>query len=390
MPVNLRQVTGKHLHRAFMHLPSRLYRNDPLWIPHLKQDLEKVFDPKRNRLFKSGDFARWVLFDDNDKPIGRVAAFFDAKTAGTWSQPTGGIGFFECINDQRAANMLFDACKDWLGKNGMEAMDGPINFGERNMFWGLLAKNFDEPPAYGMNHNPPYYVQLFENYGFQIFYEQWMYHRAMYEAEPVVFEKSERLLAQHPKARVTSARKMTIEEMAGAFEEVFNAAWGNHEGVGRVTFERAYKVIRSIRQVMDPDIILYAWDGDRPIGFYLNLPELNQIFRYVPKGNLNWLGKLIFLWHKWRHTPDRMYGVIFGVVPEYQGKGVESLMVRYASEHVLPLSRYKDTILAWVGDFNVKMIRVCENLGAKVFRVYHTYRYLFDRTKPFERHRVIT
>jgi hypothetical protein len=64
-------------------------------------------------------------------------------------------------------------------------------------------------------------------------------------------------------------------------------------------------------------------------------------------------------------------------------------MIRYASEHIVPLNRYKDTVLAWIGDFNPKMLRICDNLGAKVWRVFHTYRYLFDRDKPFERHPIL-
>ncbi|OPG94324.1 hypothetical protein B2I21_32060, partial [Chryseobacterium mucoviscidosis] len=75
-------------------------------------------------------------------------------------QPTGGIGFFDCVNDQETANFIFDHCKSWLQERGMEAMDGPINFGERDKFWGLVIEGFIEP-LYGMNYNFPYYKDLF-------------------------------------------------------------------------------------------------------------------------------------------------------------------------------------------------------------------------------------
>ena len=84
---------------------------------------------------------------------------------------TGGIGFFDCIDDQETANFIFDFCKNWLMERGMEAMDGPINFGERDKFWGLLIEGFHEP-LYGMNFHAPYYQKLFENYGFQIYFNQ--------------------------------------------------------------------------------------------------------------------------------------------------------------------------------------------------------------------------
>jgi hypothetical protein len=383
--MDLQEVTDKVSRHLFSDTQRVLYADDPLWIPPLKQDVNRVFDPRQNKLFKTGELTRWVLVD-GAKPVGRIAAFVNGKTANKWDQPTGGIGFFECIDDQVAADVLFDTARDWLTARGMKAMDGPINFGERNLFWGLLAENFTDPPTYGMNHNPRHYIQLFENYGFRVFYKQLMYHRSMYQAEPAVFEKADRLVSDFPKARCTNARGMRIGQMASAFMEVYNAAWGGHEGVEPINYAQAFRGMKSIKPVMDRDIILFAWDGERPIGFYTNLPELNQIFRHVPHGNMNLIGKLIFLWHKWRHTSNRMYGLVFGVVPDYQGKGVEALMIRYASEHILPLNRYKDTVLAWIGDFNPKMIRICENLGCTVWRVFHTYRYLFDRDKHFERH----
>ena len=49
------------------------------------------------------------------------------------------MGFFECINDESVAFAMFDKCKAWLQERGMEAMDGPINFGERDRWWGLVV-----------------------------------------------------------------------------------------------------------------------------------------------------------------------------------------------------------------------------------------------------------
>ena len=80
------------------------------------------------------------------------------------------MGFFECINDKSASILLMDTCRNWLQENGMEAMDGPINFGENDNFWGLLIYGFTHP-AIGMNYNPPYYQEFFESYGFKTYFE---------------------------------------------------------------------------------------------------------------------------------------------------------------------------------------------------------------------------
>lgn len=142
------EVTDKRTLEDWTRLPWRIYAQDANWIPHLKQDVEKVFDPAKNKLLQEGAIVRWVLYGDDGAAIGRIAAFVNPKTARTdRQQPTGGCGFFECIDGQQAANLLFDQARDWLKTRGMEAMDGPVNLGERNMFWGLLIDNFVDSPS---------------------------------------------------------------------------------------------------------------------------------------------------------------------------------------------------------------------------------------------------
>src|SRR4029077_3742817 len=114
--------------------------------------------------------------DENGKLVGRIAAFTHSKYINKGTEfSTGCVGFFDCINNQVAANLLFGAAKDWLQSKGMEAMDGPINFGDRDKWWGLMVEGFDKAPIYGMSYNPPYYERLFEQYGFKNYYNQYYY-----------------------------------------------------------------------------------------------------------------------------------------------------------------------------------------------------------------------
>ena len=179
-----------------------------------------------------------------------------------------------------------------------------------------------------------------------------------------------------------------MDKIADDFLEVYNGAWAGHEGFKEMKRETAHKLIKSMKPVMDPRIVIFAYHEERPIGFFVCIPELNEIFKYV-HGNLNWWGKLKFLWYKKMKPPRTMYGLVFGVVPDWQGKGVEGAIVVYASETIQKNGWYDDLIMTWIGDFNPKMMRINENLGATVTRKYATLRYLFDRNKPFERHPVV-
>jgi hypothetical protein len=381
--MNLIEVNNSSTIEDFHHVPFSIYKNDKNWIPHLKKDIEKVFDPLKNKAFEHGKAIRWII-KDGDKLIGRIAAFVNYKTAHTFQQPTGGIGFFECINNQEAANLLLDTAKNWLMQQGMQAMDGPINFGEKNQFWGLLIDNFTDMSSYAMNYNPEYYKTLFENYGFEIYYKQLVYRRDLsVPAQPIFVRKYNQMITD-PNYKITNIKGKSWKQVANDFREVYNGAWGNHDGFKPMTPEASYKLINAMKPAIDKRIIVFVYYQNKPIAFYVNIPELNEIFRFV-NGDLNLIGKLKFAYHKLMGTPKTMTGVVFGVVAEFQGKGVEGAMIKWTEDHIVGKTPYKNTTLTWIGDFNPKMLKVCENLGAEQFRTLATYRYLFDRTKPFER-----
>jgi len=186
--MKITEVTDNRSVREFHQVPYFIYREDPMWVCPLIDEVEAIFDPAKNSFFKNGEAIRWVLKDEKGKLIGRVAAFINRNKAFKFQQPTGGMGFFECIDDLDAAYMLFDKCRDWLSSRGMEAMDGPINFGENDVNWGLLVDGFTQP-GIGMNYNPPYYRNLFESYGFMYYFEQVSNHLDMKKTFPDRFWK---------------------------------------------------------------------------------------------------------------------------------------------------------------------------------------------------------
>ena len=146
------EVVSESDAKEFLLLPVSIYHDEPNWIRPLDKDIEEVFDAKKNKFFRHGKCTRFLLKEDNQKTIGRIAVFINEKTSKKEDQPTGGIGFFESPNNQQAADLLFNTAKSWLEKNGIQAMDGPINFGERDSWWGLIIDGFD-PVPYKLNQS---------------------------------------------------------------------------------------------------------------------------------------------------------------------------------------------------------------------------------------------
>jgi GNAT superfamily N-acetyltransferase len=256
------------------------------------------------------------------------------------------------------------------------------------MFWGLLIKNFEDPPIYGTNYNPPYYRDLLENYGFQLYFEQLFFKRSAQVAVPAIFHRKFKQLEDDPNICMHDSVGRSVEQIAEDLRTVYNSAWVDHANHKPMDEATSLKLVNTMKPVMDPRLVIFIRYAEKPIAMYISLPELNEIFRYV-NGNLNWWGKLKFVYYRWRGVVNTFTGIVFGVAKEFQGKGIEGALIVYGEKHIVNKKLYKDTVLTWIGDFNPRMIKVCENLGAVNYRTLATYRYLFDRSKPFQRHPII-
>lgn len=384
--MQLKEVQTPADERLFLDVPKSIYAHDPNWIQPLDKDVQEVFDPKKNKAFRAGGEAiRWILLDNSGKAIGRIAAFVNKKYKA--EQPTGGLGFWESPNDPEAARVLLDAARDWLAARGMEAMDGPINFGERDRWWGLQVEGF-QPPLYCMNYNLPYYQALMENYGFRPYFQQICFALDPAQRLQDKFYNRHAELARDPDYSARRVEKSRLDKYAADFTKVYNAAWAGHGG-GKTLEERTVrKMFQSMKPVMDEDIIWFVYHKEEPIAMWVNLPDLNQWFGRLG-GKFGMLQKLRFLWYKTFAPNTRFIGLVFGVIPAFQGKGVDAYMIVEAAKVIQKKAKYKEYEMQWIGDFNPKMINIAESLGTHRSRILTTYRYLFDRQKEFKRHPMV-
>lgn len=377
--------------REFLLLPVRLYKQNPYWIRPLDKDVESVFNPEKNKSFRDGECARWILADDQGVIIGRVAAFILRKTVSRGNdQPTGGMGFFECVENREAAFQLFDVCKEWLLARGMEAMDGPINFGSREKWWGLLVEGFDQEPNYQCNYNFPYYRAFFEDYGFKTYFEQLTYARGIMDplAERLAYKAT--LIADNPDYVFRKISRRELGQLPELIRQVYNKAWANRAENPELTPAQARLLVNQMKPILDLRLLWFGFYRKEPIAFFLSLPEVNQWFKYV-NGSLAGLGVIKFLWAKLFRPNRKAFGILFGVVPEHQGTGADGALIMEARKvfqsGTLPYTHYE---MNWIGDFNPKMIQVVEQVGGHVGKRHITYRKLFDNTKPFRRHPILS
>ena len=373
--MTITEVKDKKTRNAFLDVARLIYKNDPNWVCPLDNDVEAVFDPQKNNFHKHGKCTRWILTNEKGELIGRVAAFINDKKAWNYEQPTGGMGFFECIDDEKAAFLLFDTAKEWLKANNMKAMDGPINFGENDTFWGLLIEGFI-PPSYGMNYNPPYYRKFFEDYGFKIIYEQITNSMDAHRPFPERFTKIAEWVSRKPGYEIIHLEAAKIEKFAADFMEIYNDAWQNFENFVPITRETVMESFRQMKPLMDENLIWFAYVNGEPASFIVILPDANQMIKPL-NGKLDLMGKIKFAYRRWKGV-NRMRAVVMGTKKKFQNHGLESALFIKLKNYVLPLNRYDELELSWVGDFNDKMLALHEAMGATFSKKHATLRYIFS------------
>ncbi len=267
----------------------------------------------------------------------------------------------------------------------MEAMDGPINFGDRDKWWGLMVEGFDTEPYYGMAFNPPYYEALFESYGFRNYYNQYYFYMGVSQQLPQHFrERHDRFV--HKKEYSAKHLEMNnLEKFAHDFATVYNAAWAQHKENKNISTNEVLELFKQMKAIIDPQLVWFAYFKDEPIAMWINIPDINQYIKHF-NGKLVLWQKIKLLYMKKRKQCQRFTGIAFGVVPKYQALGIDSFMVYEGAKVIRARSQYKDYEMGWTSEWNPRMLNIYQSLGSRQSRRMVTYRYIFGNKHPFEKH----
>ncbi len=382
----IKEVVDKKDSKRFLKFHKWHYRDDSNWVCPLDSEFNAVFDPLKNRTFNHGILKRWILLDDNKKVIGRIAAFIDHNRSKAYKQPTGGIGFFEVIKEQKAAFMLFDTAIEWLKNQGMEAVDGPVTFGSNESNWGLLVEGFMQQ-GYGMPYNKDYYSDLFEKYGFRNYFNQYSFHKdiASVNVFPERFMKIAEWVRRKPGYTFEHFSFKNADKYVNNLVDIYNATWSefreDYQPMVPADFDDTLKKGKAF---LDEELIWFAYHNGEPVSFYILFPDLNQILKHL-NGKLHLWNIIKFLYLKRKHTMNRIRAVVAGVKPAFRNTGIESAIFKCLYDIFMKKRYYKELELSWVGDFNKPMLSIYNAIGAEQAKRHVTYRYMINKDIEFIR-----
>jgi hypothetical protein len=274
----------------------------------------------------------------------------------------------------------------------MEAMDGPINFGENDNNWGLLVEGFTTQ-GFGMPYNKRYYQSFFEDYGFRKYFEQYSYHRSVRDEEGKITQFPGRMikiaewLSKRPGYSFRHFEFRDSLRYVNDIVEIYNSTWSVFKD-DFTPLDPAFldATLKKSRAFVDEDLIWFAYYNDKPVSFFILMPDLNQVLRHF-NGKMNPWNAVRFYWYKLTHEMTRMRAVVGGVNPSHQNSGIESAIFLQLYNVFVRKRWYRELELSWVGDFNPKMIAIYEALGAKRAKMHFTYRYMINKDIEFVRYK---
>jgi len=306
---------------TFIRFPWKIYKGDRYWVPPLIKDHLKKFS--LNNPFRSHSDMIFFLACQGENTLGRVAGIIDHNYIAFRQEKVGFFGFFESIPDIDVAGKLLSKVEVWLRGHGMEKMIGPMN-PSTNDECGLLIDGFDASPCLMMPYNPRYYPSLLEEFGLEEAMDLYAY---WIEKSPALYNRlnriTERLMKKEPQLFVRPLNFRFFDEELKIIKEIYNHAWIKNWGFVPLTEAEIDDMARALKPIIVPDLILFAYWGEEPVGISVSLPDYNEVLKHL-NGKIGFFGGLKFLYFSRKIKTIRW--MLLGIKQAFQKKGVEALL----------------------------------------------------------------
>ncbi len=350
---------------TFINFAWDIYKDDPLWVPPLKMAVKDLLNPK-HPFYKTADVKAWLAYK-NEKIVGRIMAIHNHTYNAYEKNSVGHFGCFEIINDKAVAKALIDVAADYLRNKGLTSMQGPMNPGT-NYECGLLVDSFDDAPQVMMTYNPPYYESILNELGFAKAMDLLAYNIAPDMILPKIILD---IAARTEKKSNITYRDVDMKNWRKELDiifEIYNSAWQENWGfvpMDRAEFDHTAKDLKSI---VDPTMIQYAMVNGVEAGFILALPDLNQVFKQIPSGNLSPMAIYKLLTAKKRINRARV--IMMGIRKEYRKMGLETLLYRNLQMSIRKNPRIKNIEMSWILETNIEMNKPLIRMVGEAYKRY--------------------
>lgn len=363
-------VNSKKQLNAFIDFPHALYKNDPFYVPELYMAQKDLLTPGKHPFYEHSSVELFLAYN-NGKIAGRIAAILNNNHNTFNNSLDGFFGFFDCVDDQEVAALLFAEARQWLLDKGVKTLIGPVNF-STNETCGMLVEGFDSSPMAMMPYNYTYYPELLEKLGFSkkvdLLAYQFLANQYNEKAMRMADLIKQRLAQKGIVIRPINMSK--YKEEADKLRQVYNAAWDKNLGFVPMTTNEFNHMAKDLKLILDPEFCMIAEENGKIVGFSLAIPNVNEILKKIKKGRLFPTGIFKLLFQRKKINGVRVLAL--GVLEGYRKLGIEACFYGAAMQR----GQAKNMQMAeasWILEGNVMMNQGLLNMHAIPYKRYRIY-----------------
>jgi GNAT superfamily N-acetyltransferase len=358
---------------TFIRFPWQVYGGDRHWVPQLLDEQREMLDRSRHP-FHAHSEVEFFLAREKGEVVGRIAAIENRQHNRFHDERIGFFGFFESTDSPAVARVLLATAAQWARDRGLTHLRGPASF-STNEECGALVEGFDDRPALMMAYNPRFYPALLEGCGLAKTKDLVAFHTTAADVrsrQGARVERGAHLVRERLDVTVRPFELRRFERDLALAMRVYNEAWVPNWGFVPVTEAEARYLGQKLKQIADPELVLLALAPDgRPIGVALTMPDWNEAFQKVD-GRLWPTGLFTLLAYKLGlRRLRRMRVMAFAVVPEFQRRGIDLLLLEETMRR--GLARFQEAEFSWMLEDNKAITNSAEAFGLRLYKRYRMY-----------------
>jgi GNAT superfamily N-acetyltransferase len=353
--------------KKFIMFPFKLYKKDKRWVPPLISEEKILFNRGKNPFWKHAEYQAYLAIRDGEV-VGRVAGIIDERHNEIHKDKVGFFGFFEAINDKEVTKALLDAAKEWIKGKGRKIFRGPMSPSQNDIF-GVLIEGLEYPPMIMMPYNPPYYKELMESYGLAKAKDMLSFYKDSKVGIPQRIKRLSEITRKRTKVVVRTIDTKHLDRDVAIIKDLYNKAWELNWGFVPLTSEEMDDVYKKLVKFYEPELVLIAEVGGKPVGVGISVPDINQVLIKL-NGRLFPFGIIKFFWYKRKINTVRC--MIFGLLKEYRKTGIPLVMFEETEKNGLK-NGYTQAEIGWNLEDNDSINQFDSQIGGRIYKRQRVY-----------------
>jgi hypothetical protein len=371
--VLVRPVASAPDRRAFVDLAWAVYKDDPAWVPPLKDEIHGLLNPKKNPWFGHAKAQLWLAERDG-RTVGRISAQVDDLVQTHMGAGTGQWGMFEAL-DGEAAAALISAAEQWLREQGMTRSLGPISLS----IWdepGLEIEGFNEPPTAMMGHHRPEYRGWIEAAGYSRAKDLLTYEVSITDWSDPLADRLVDAGEKNPRIRIRTVDKRRFDSEARIILNLLNDAWSANWGFVPLTGAEIAYAGKKLKPIIFEDLVRIAELDGEPVAFMITIPDINELIADLD-GRLFPFGWAKLLWRLRKPRTRRVRVPLMGVASKLHNSRVATqlafMLIEFTRRAAVASYGASEGEFGWILEDNKGMVSIAELPGSRINHVYRIF-----------------